>query len=251
MRYGAWCCIFVGTLAGLTGCGWLSGSGHSHQSGGVAVVDLDEVAKSLGVDSRLSDMIATRKAVLANDLGKIQTELKTDLQTELDDVKTTFGDEVPADKAARASQEDARSKRRGPAGDQQRQFEAERLRRTVEATVPHRSSPDCPGDRDEEGLQRRDSEKRRAAALRFAGQRHHRRSDSGDAGSQSHDGSGETCRGIEAGDGSRRQAAQTDRRGASWREAAAQTRRIAGIDVRERKKLRGQFGRGVFLGSYP
>jgi Skp family chaperone for outer membrane proteins len=98
MRYGAWSLVVFSAL-GLAGCGWLPGSSKTESAGGIAVVDLDEVAKSLGVDTRISDMIEARKKVLHNELGKVQTDLKSGLQTELEDVKAKFNDEVPAEEA--------------------------------------------------------------------------------------------------------------------------------------------------------
>lgn len=98
MRYGALSCVLAGSLIGFAGCGWQSGSPAAPQ-GGLAVVDLDEVAKSVGADARLNDMIKMRKVSLNNALGKMTNELKDGLKAELDDVKAEFGDEVPVDKA--------------------------------------------------------------------------------------------------------------------------------------------------------
>jgi Skp family chaperone for outer membrane proteins len=98
MRYAAISCVLVGVVAGATGCGWQGASSPAPQ-GGLAVVDLDEVAKSLGADTRLNDMIRMRKVSLNNALGKIKTDLQDELKTELDDVKAQFGNEIPAEKA--------------------------------------------------------------------------------------------------------------------------------------------------------
>jgi len=98
MRHWGVCCVLAGGLAGMAGCGWQAGSATSPQ-GGVAVVDLGEVAKSVGANTVFSDMVKMRGAKLNNELGKVTTDLKEDLNLKIEEVKTQFPETVPADEA--------------------------------------------------------------------------------------------------------------------------------------------------------
>jgi Skp family chaperone for outer membrane proteins len=69
------------------------------------VVDLDEVAKSVGAAGLLADMVKMRETNLNNEFGKISNELKDELQSKLDDVKSEFGTEVPAEEAKKLQQQ--------------------------------------------------------------------------------------------------------------------------------------------------
>ena len=98
MRHWGLCCVLAGSLASLAGCGWQSGSASAPQ-GGLAVVDLDEVAKALGVNSRLNDMVKFREQSLNNELGAINKEISDEIKSKFEGVKEQFGEELPPDEA--------------------------------------------------------------------------------------------------------------------------------------------------------
>lgn len=59
-----------------SGCGWQAGSAESDApaaSGGVAIIDLDEVAKQLGRTDEMNEAIKEKQAALNSQLANIQT----------------------------------------------------------------------------------------------------------------------------------------------------------------------------------
>ncbi len=68
-----------------TGCGWVGGS----SGGGVAVVDLDEVAKQIGASEEMSQALAARE----NDLNGQLQSLKANYVQQLESKKFEFGEE--------------------------------------------------------------------------------------------------------------------------------------------------------------
>lgn len=67
-----------------TGCGWVGGS-----SGGVAVVDLDEVAKQIGASEEMSQALAARE----NNLNGQLQSLKANYVQQLESKKFEFGED--------------------------------------------------------------------------------------------------------------------------------------------------------------
>lgn len=94
MRHGALICVLVGSAAGLVGCGWQAGSASDPQ-GGLAVVDLDEVAKSLGANARLAEMVKMRETSLNNDLKQKKSELEGDLNDKVKELKEKYTEADP------------------------------------------------------------------------------------------------------------------------------------------------------------
>ena len=88
-------------MFGLVGCGWMP-TGSSSQKGGVAVIDLREVAKAVGASSQVTDMIKFREASLNNALGK----LTADLKEKIEERKAEFGEEL-SDEQNKQLQQDA------------------------------------------------------------------------------------------------------------------------------------------------
>lgn len=89
MRHWGMCCAVCAGVIGLTGCGWMPG-GANAQKGGVAVVDLREVAKAVGASSQVTDMIKFREVSLNNALGKLTADLNEAIQEK----KAEFGEEL-------------------------------------------------------------------------------------------------------------------------------------------------------------
>ena len=79
-------CVVASLLAAvcLTGCGWMEGS-----SGGVAVVDLDAVAKQIGATDEISQALKSRESNLN---GQLQS-LKANYVQQLEAKKIEFGQE--------------------------------------------------------------------------------------------------------------------------------------------------------------
>ncbi len=72
----------------LTGCGWFGGDADSHSSkGGVAVLDLDEVAKILGRDTVMANSLKERQESLSEQLKTVQASYVK----QIDEKKTEFG----------------------------------------------------------------------------------------------------------------------------------------------------------------
>ncbi len=86
---------------GLVGCGWMP-TGSSSQKGGVAVIDLREVAQAVGASSQVTDMIKFREASLNTALGK----LTTDLKEKIEEKKAEFGEEL-SEEQTKSLQQDA------------------------------------------------------------------------------------------------------------------------------------------------
>ncbi len=105
MRHWGLCCVLAGSLAGVIGCGW-QGSASSAK-GGLAVVDLDEIAKAVGVSARLDDMLKMKKVSLNNALVKADTELTEGLKTLIEEVKAEHPEQVPAEEARKIQKESA------------------------------------------------------------------------------------------------------------------------------------------------
>jgi Skp family chaperone for outer membrane proteins len=102
MRYAAIAAILFGTIFTFAGCGTqaqngdgvgLTLTGHDgHGSGGVAVIDLDEVAKRLGRDVDMVNSMQQAQTSLNQQLANIQTNF----QKQFEDTKKDFG-EQPTD----------------------------------------------------------------------------------------------------------------------------------------------------------
>jgi Skp family chaperone for outer membrane proteins len=105
MRHWSVCCALAAAMAGVIGCG------NSTDKGGLAVVDLDEVARAVGANAQLNDMVNMKKASLNNAIVKADTELKSQLESLIEEAKSEFPEEfpknVPADEAKKLQQSSA------------------------------------------------------------------------------------------------------------------------------------------------
>jgi Skp family chaperone for outer membrane proteins len=63
-------------LVGAWGYGWLPGSQGSARTGGVAVIDIEAVAKQLGADATLGKQIKDAETSLNSQLGSLQASLR-------------------------------------------------------------------------------------------------------------------------------------------------------------------------------
>ena len=104
MRHWGVLCVMAIGLGSLIGCGWQAGKA-SAPKGGLAVVDLDEIATSVGANTRLADMVKMREVSLNQAFGKMQTELSDGIKELVDDVKSRFEDEVPTEEARKLQKE--------------------------------------------------------------------------------------------------------------------------------------------------
>lgn len=104
MRHWALSGAACAALMGLTGCGWMP-SGSSEKTGGVAVIDLREVAKAVGASSQVTDMIKFREVSLNNALGK----LTADLKEKIEEKKAEFGEELSEEQTKQLQQEAMRA----------------------------------------------------------------------------------------------------------------------------------------------
>lgn len=68
--------FFAALFVGAWGCGWLPGSQKGARAGGVAVVDIDAVAKQLGADATLEKQIKDAETSLNSQLGALQASLR-------------------------------------------------------------------------------------------------------------------------------------------------------------------------------
>lgn len=88
MRHWGVGCVLALGVAGLAGCGWQAGTASSSTAtGGVAVVDLDEIARATGSKTRLDDMIKMREVNLNNALGKFNTDVSDDIKGKIQEYK--------------------------------------------------------------------------------------------------------------------------------------------------------------------
>ncbi len=89
MRQSCIALSLLGVASLLAGCGGQGGADSPESSakgkaamGGVAVIDLDEVAKRLGRDAEMAGSITTRESDLNEQLGALQTSLRRDYDAE-------------------------------------------------------------------------------------------------------------------------------------------------------------------------
>jgi Skp family chaperone for outer membrane proteins len=68
--------VLVALLAGAWAYGWLPGSSTIARTGSVAVVDVDAVAKQLGVDAAVERQIKDAETSLNSQLGALQASLR-------------------------------------------------------------------------------------------------------------------------------------------------------------------------------
>lgn len=100
MRHWALWGATCASVFGLVGCGWMP-TGSNGQKGGVAVIDLREVAKAVGASSQVTDMIKFREASLNNALGK----LTADLKDKIEEKKAEFGEELTEEQTKQLQQD--------------------------------------------------------------------------------------------------------------------------------------------------
>jgi Skp family chaperone for outer membrane proteins len=84
-----------GAVAFLGGCGWGESSGKTATHGGLAVIDLDAVAKRLGRDEAMAAALRDRQAELNKQLALMQEDLRKQIQ----DHKAMAGENATPDEA--------------------------------------------------------------------------------------------------------------------------------------------------------
>lgn len=100
MRHWGVGCVLALGVAGLAGCGWQAGTAStSTTGGGVAVVDLDEIARATGNKTRLDDMVKMREVSLNNALGKFNSDVSEDIKGKIKDFEEQYGKDTPTDEA--------------------------------------------------------------------------------------------------------------------------------------------------------
>jgi Skp family chaperone for outer membrane proteins len=85
-----------GTAACLGGCGWGDQSGRQEVHGGLAVVDLDAIAKRLGRDEAMAVSLREKQTALNQQLTVLQEDLRKQLQGQ----KAMAGEDVNPELAA-------------------------------------------------------------------------------------------------------------------------------------------------------
>lgn len=102
MRHWGVSCVLALGVAGFAGCGWQAGTASTStpSNGGVAVVDLDEIARATGNKTRLDDMVKMREVSLNNALGKFNSDVSEDIKGRIKDVQDELdGKELPPEEA--------------------------------------------------------------------------------------------------------------------------------------------------------
>jgi Skp family chaperone for outer membrane proteins len=79
MRRTSLCVALVAGAIMAVGCGMQSGQPQASSSGGLAVVDLDVVAKSIGRTQEINELLRVRQNALNQELEKLQTKFNQEI----------------------------------------------------------------------------------------------------------------------------------------------------------------------------
>ncbi len=87
MKHALWVIAFAAILLAISGCGEQSGAAAgSKQTGKVAVIDLDRIAKALGRDEVMTAQLQQQATQLREDLQSLQANLQGQLKTKQDQI---------------------------------------------------------------------------------------------------------------------------------------------------------------------
>jgi Skp family chaperone for outer membrane proteins len=98
--------FLAASFVGAWGCGWLPGSQKDARMGGVAVIDIEAVAKQIGADVVLEKQIKDAETSLNSQLGSLQASFRKQYEDKSREMLAPEGDSAltPADATAAKQQ---------------------------------------------------------------------------------------------------------------------------------------------------